>query len=42
MLQIKAILRVDFLGLYWNQIIEELNQWSKVMDIAKSLNYTLV
>ena len=30
---------VDFLGLYWNQIVAELREWSKVMALAGSLDF---
>ena len=29
---------VDFIGLYWDGIVDELHQWSKVMYFAQSLN----
>jgi hypothetical protein len=33
---------VDFVGFYWDHILEELYQWGKVMAIEKSLNIGLV
>ena len=33
---------VDFLGVYWNQIVAELREWSKMMALVKALNNEFV
>jgi hypothetical protein len=33
---------VNPIGVYWNQIVEGLNEWNKVKVFAESLNFSLI